>query len=67
MAWTTIFENEQLTVVVDDEKSNIMVELSSGGYRPRFVTAHWSAEEAQAVIDALRKAVAAVRKDDSPL
>jgi hypothetical protein len=62
MAWKSIFENEQLTVVVDDEKQNIMVEMSSGGYRPRFVTAHWSIEETQAVIEALEKAVASLRQ-----
>lgn len=65
LAWTSVFENEQLTVVVDEDKHNIMVELSTGGYRPRFVTAHWSAEETKAVIQALEQAVALLKQKES--
>ncbi|MED4604359.1 hypothetical protein P9314_27395 [Paenibacillus validus] len=56
MAWKTIFESEQLTLVVDQEKSSVMLETSSGGYRPRYVTLHWTPKELDTVIEALHKA-----------
>ncbi|SDD78110.1 hypothetical protein SAMN02799630_04023 [Paenibacillus sp. UNCCL117] len=56
MAWKTVYETEHVTLVVDQEKSLVMMETSSGGYRPRYVTLHWSPEQLDAMIDALQLA-----------
>jgi hypothetical protein len=38
VAWITVYESDYLTLVVDDEKKTAMLEVSSGGYRPRYIT-----------------------------
>ncbi|MEK8131184.1 hypothetical protein WMW72_25080 [Paenibacillus filicis] len=66
MAWKTIYESEQLTLVVDQEKHTVMAETSSGGYRPRYVTLHWSPEQLDTVIEALQAARSELFGQDKP-
>jgi len=57
MPLISILQDEQITVVADDEKKNILLELNSSGYRPRFVTVHLTnKDEIDRIIDALQKA-----------
>ncbi|MCR8633833.1 MULTISPECIES: hypothetical protein [Paenibacillus] len=56
MAWITMYETDALTLVVDDEKQTAMLEVNSGGYRPRYITLHWNEQELAEVIKALQSA-----------
>jgi hypothetical protein len=56
MAWKPIYDSEQLSLIVDDEKQVAMLEVSSGGYVPRYVTLHWNEQELAEVIQALQNA-----------
>lgn len=40
MAWKTILNKEQVSIVYDDERNHVLLELNSGGLRPKFVTLH---------------------------
>jgi len=53
MAWKAIYDSEQLSLIVDDEKQVAMLEVSSGGYVPRYVTLHWNEQELAEIIQAL--------------
>jgi hypothetical protein len=56
MAWKPIYDSEQLSLIVDDDKQVAMLEVSSGGYVPRYVTLHWNEQQLSEVIQALQKA-----------
>jgi len=57
MAWERLLEKEQLELIVDTEKNHLMIETSSGGAVPRFITIHVSTEqEIDEIIAALHKA-----------
>jgi hypothetical protein len=56
MAWKLIYESDHLQLILDDEKQTAMVEISSGGYRPRYITLHWNEQELEEVIKALQSA-----------
>ncbi|NOU93591.1 hypothetical protein GC093_10210 [Paenibacillus sp. LMG 31456] len=56
MTWITMYESDALTLVVDDEKQTAMLEVSSGGYRSRYITLHWNKQELAEVIKALQLA-----------
>jgi hypothetical protein len=62
MAWITMYENEEMTLVVDDEKQTAMLEVNSGGYRPRYITLHWNEQQLSEVIGALQTARQALVK-----
>lgn len=57
MGLINLFQDDQVSIVADDEKKNIMLELNSSGYRPRYVTLHLSnKEEIDNLIETLLKA-----------
>jgi hypothetical protein len=57
MTWERILQKDQLELIVDTEKGHLMLETSSGGAVPRYVTVHiQSEEEINELIDALNKA-----------
>jgi len=57
MSLISILQEELVSVIADDENKQVMVELSSSGYRPRYVTLHLSKkEEVDQIINALVKA-----------
>ncbi|MDB5054235.1 MAG: hypothetical protein JWM44_2285 [Bacilli bacterium] len=56
MTWERILQKDQLELIVDTEK-HLMLETSSGGAVPRYVTVHiQSKEEINELIAALNKA-----------
>jgi len=58
MGLISVLQEEQISIAVDDEQQNIILELSSSGYRPRFVTMHINKrEEVEQIIKALEKAL----------
>jgi hypothetical protein len=57
MAWERLFESHQLEITVDTAKGHVMLETSSGGAVPRYVTIHIQNEqEIEELIIALQKA-----------
>jgi hypothetical protein len=56
MVWKPVYDSEQLSLIVDDEKHIAMLEISSGGYVPRYITLHWNEQELAEVIQALQNA-----------
>ncbi|SFM02593.1 hypothetical protein SAMN03159341_11477 [Paenibacillus sp. 1_12] len=56
MAWKPIYESEQLSLIVDDDKQVAMLEVSSGGFVPSYITFHWSEQELAEIIQALQNA-----------
>jgi hypothetical protein len=56
VAWKPIYENEQVSLIVDEDKQNLMFEVNSGGYTPRYVTLHWNESELAELIQALQNA-----------
>ncbi|WP_409345768.1 hypothetical protein [Paenibacillus sp. MBLB4367] len=57
MAWVNVLSMEQLEIVVDDERKQCMIELSSSGSVPRYVTLHIDeAEQLETIIRALKEA-----------
>jgi hypothetical protein len=60
MAWQTIFDNDQISLAADSEHKRALLELSSGGYRPRYVTLQMSSAELDELIAALQQAKAAI-------
>jgi hypothetical protein len=65
MTWIPIYESEQIMVVVDDENKNVIFEVNSGGYRPKYVTVHYSKEGLEELISALINAKEALKKETS--
>lgn len=54
MALVSILQDDQISIVADEEKRSVLLELNSSGYRPRYVTVHLqSREEIDRLIDAL--------------
>lgn len=60
MSWKTIFEDEHVSIVVDESNRIVMLEASSGGYRPRYVTLQLDASRLEVIIEALQSARAAL-------
>ncbi|MFD2614299.1 hypothetical protein [Paenibacillus gansuensis] len=56
MVWTTILNNEHLIITADKEQGIIMIETSSGGYRPKYVTLHLNEAEIDEMMSALSAA-----------
>lgn len=57
MAWERILEKEQLELIIDNETGHLMIETSSGGAVPRYITIHIHSElEIDEIIAALKKA-----------
>jgi hypothetical protein len=57
MAWERLFETDQLEIIIDTDKGHVMLETSSGGAVPRYVTVHIHKEqEIDELIHALQKA-----------
>lgn len=57
MAWERLLEKDQLEIIMDTEKGSLMLETSSGGAVPRYVTVHIQTEQAlDEIITALQKA-----------
>jgi hypothetical protein len=56
MAWNTILQKDQLSIVIDDEHNRVLFETSSGGYRPRYVTLHLNHDELDELISSLQQA-----------
>ena len=57
MAWERLLEKDQLEIIVDTEKGTLMLETSTGGAVPRYVTVHVQNEqELNEIINALLKA-----------
>ncbi|TBL68287.1 hypothetical protein [Paenibacillus thalictri] len=56
MAWKTIYENDHIHLVADEEQQQAMLEVSSGGYRPRYVTLQLPVAELDQLIAALQLA-----------
>lgn len=57
MSLISILQDEQISIVADDQNKNILFEVSSSGYRPRYVTIHLNQrEEIDRIIEALIKA-----------
>jgi hypothetical protein len=46
MSLISILQDEQISVVADDQNNNILLEVSSSGYRPKYVTVHLNKHEA---------------------
>ncbi|WP_248929661.1 hypothetical protein [Paenibacillus hamazuiensis] len=60
MAWTAIYESEQVSLVADREHGQALLEVSSGGYRPRYMTLRMNAAELDLLIEALQRAKAEI-------
>jgi hypothetical protein len=59
MVWERLLEKDQLEIIVDTERAHLMVEASSGGAVPKFITVHIQTEaEIDELIQALQKAKA---------
>jgi hypothetical protein len=57
MAWERLLAKDQLEIIVDTDKGTLMMETSSGGAVPRYVTVHIQNEqELDELIAALQKA-----------
>jgi hypothetical protein len=57
MAWEQLLTKDQLEIIVDTDKGTLMMETSSGGAVPRYVTVHIQNEqELDELITALQKA-----------
>lgn len=56
MGWKTLFQNEHMSLVLDTNHNHCMMEVSSGGYQPRYVTLHLNGEDLSQLIDELQKA-----------
>jgi hypothetical protein len=57
MAWERLLAKDQLELIADTEKGTLMLETSSGGAIPRYVTVHIQNEqELDELIGALQKA-----------
>jgi hypothetical protein len=57
VAWERLLEKDQLEIIVDTDKGTLMLETSSGGAVPRYVTVHIQNEqELDELIRALQKA-----------
>jgi hypothetical protein len=57
MSLTSILQEEQISIFADDEQKNILLEVSSSGYRPKYVTLHLDKkEDIDRIIEALIKA-----------
>ncbi|QGQ94431.1 hypothetical protein EHS13_05690 [Paenibacillus psychroresistens] len=57
MAWERLLEKDQLEIIMDTDKGTVMLETSSGGAVPRYVTIHIQNEqELDEIIAALQKA-----------
>jgi hypothetical protein len=56
VAWKTILQKDQISIVIDEERNHVLLETSSGGYRPRYVTLHIDAEEVDELIHSLEQA-----------
>jgi hypothetical protein len=57
MAWERLLAKNQLEIIVDTDKGTLMMETSSGGAVPRYVTVHIQNEqELDELIAALQKA-----------
>ncbi len=57
MSLISILHDDQVSVLVDDLNKNILFELSSSGYRPRYVTIHLNKkDQIDRIIEALNKA-----------
>ncbi|NHN32387.1 hypothetical protein [Paenibacillus agricola] len=65
MAWKPIYDSEQLSLIADDELKVAMLEVSSGGYVPRYVTLHWNEQELAEVIQALQSAQQLLKGDSA--
>lgn len=61
MAWQTIVNKEQLSIVYDDERNHVLLEVNSGGYQPKFVTLHLNKELLNELIQDLNKAGTYIR------
>jgi hypothetical protein len=57
MGWERLLAKDQLEIIVDTDKGTLMMETSSGGAVPRYVTVHIQNEqELDELIAALQKA-----------
>lgn len=57
MAWERLLERDQLEIIIDTDKGTLMLETSSGGAVPRYVTVHiQNVQELEEIIAALHKA-----------
>lgn len=57
MGWERLLEHDQLEITIDTDKGTLMLETSSGGAVPRYVTVHIQNEqELDEIITALYKA-----------
>jgi hypothetical protein len=57
MAWERLLEKDQLEIIMDTDKGTIMLETSTGGAVPRYVTVHiQNVQELDEIIAALQKA-----------
>jgi HKD family nuclease len=57
MAWERLLAKDQLEIIVDTDKGTLMMETSSGGAVPKYVTVHIQNEqELDELIAALQKA-----------
>jgi hypothetical protein len=57
MAWERLLEKNQLEIIIDMDKGTLMLETSSGGAVPRYITVHIQNEqELNELIAALQKA-----------
>jgi hypothetical protein len=55
-----IAEGEEWSVTINERSKQVMLELSSGGYRSRYVTVHMNHEELERIITALQQAKAEI-------
>jgi len=57
MAWERLLEKDQLEIIIDTDKGTLMLETSSGGAVPRYVTVHIQNEqELDDILHALQRA-----------
>jgi ribosome maturation factor RimP len=57
MSLTSILQEEQISILADGEQKKILLEVSSSGYRPKYVTLHLDkTEDIDRIIEALIKA-----------
>lgn len=63
MAYLHIYSTDEITVSADDEKHHVHIELSSSGYRPRYVSVYIEKQsELDELIEALKIARTHVSK-----
>lgn len=63
MTLLKLYEDETILLTADDRKNHVLLEISSSGYRPKYVSKYFeSQKEIDDLIEALQKAKLFLKK-----